>query len=332
MQAKYCQLRHLLLWRQLGLKWEPSAAFLQPQKPLFLEIGFGNGEYLARQAAERPQHNFLGIEIHWESVRRCLRRLSQQNLKNVRLLQMDVQVALGWLLPDACLDGFVALFPCPWPKRQHRKFRLFSSLFMSHLNRACKPGARGLVVTDHQGLRDFAREQVAGTGLELEVQEVPPAYNTKYERRWSGQGQQIFYELHYQRKTLPQLKRPEEAEMRTLFLEPSQFDPDTMEKQLRGRVGDIVIEYRQQLYDPRRQHWMVLTTVVEDSLSQTFWIEGVRKEEGWAIRPALGGGYLPTSGVQQALDRIAQVALGNELIGHLSEADEISIHSVANRS
>ncbi len=302
--GKYLDLHRLLLWRQLSLSWDPRREF-PLQQPLYLEIGFGNGEYLARQALQRPQHNFLGIELHWGSVRRCLRRLAQERLENVRVLQVDAQVAVHYLLPDLCLEGAVALFPCPWPKRQHRRFRLFSQAFMGQLARALVPGATALVVTDHEGLRDFAVAEAPGCGLELEVVEVPAGYDTKYERRWSGLGQQVFFELHYVKKNSgSRWCRVAEVPVRSLKL--MTLDPDRWE--LTGIHEDIVVEFRNQVFDRERRVWMVLTTVIEDHLQQTFWIEAVQQGDYWSLRPAQGGGFLPTRGVQRALDHLAQLS------------------------
>lgn len=335
MDGKYRELHRLLLWRQLDQGWDPRREFPLEQ-PLSLEIGFGNGEYLLRQAHDHPQHNFLGIEMHWGSVRRCLRRLAQAGSQNVRILQMDANVAVRYLLPDHCLEKFVALFPCPWPKRDHEKFRLFTTDFMGQLNRICRSG--GLVVTDHRGLMQFARSQVAGSGLELEVIETEARYNTKYERRWSGQGQEIFFELHYRPQAHssptpvprgaggtsflhapppgpptpvprganapppgpPTYQQMAEVPMQTLTLD--SFDPDHLT--LEGCQDGLVVQFRQQVFDPKREIFMVLVTVVEDQLSQTFWIEAARKEGQWHIRPARGGGFLPTVGVQRALEMV----------------------------
>lgn len=300
MEGKYRELHRLLLWRQLSQSWDPRLEFPLKQ-PLYLEIGFGNGEYLLRQAQDHPQHNFLGIEMHWGSVRRCLRRLAQAASQNVRVLQMDAHVAVRYLLPTVSVEKFVALFPCPWPKRDHERFRLFSTEFMGQLNRICCSG--GLVVTDHRGLMEFARDQVVGSGLELEVVETEARYNTKYERRWSGQGQEIFFELHYRPVSPSPFKQIPEATVQTLILD--EFNPDALV--LQGCHDGLVVEFRQHLFDPKREMCMVLVTVVEDHLNQTFWIEVTRKEDGlWHIRPALGGGYLPTVGVQRALELVQQ--------------------------
>lgn len=297
MDGKYRELHRLLLWRQLSQRWDPRGEFPIDQ-PLYLEIGFGNGEYLLRQAHERPQHNFLGIEMHWGSVRRCLRRLAQAASQNVRILQMDAHVAVRYLLPSQSIEKFVALFPCPWPKRDHERFRLFSTEFMGHLNRVCRSG--GLVVTDHRGLMEFARAQVPGSGLELTVVETEARYNTKYERRWSGQGQEIFFELHYRPQAVSSYQQIAEVPVQTLILD--SFQPEDVV--LKGCQEGLVVQFRQQLYDPKKKIFMALTTVVEDHLSQTFWIEAAHKEGQWHIRPALGGGFLPTVGVQRALELV----------------------------
>lgn len=305
MHGKYRELHRLLLWRNLGVGWQPSTAFPRQDRPVFLEVGFGNGEYLVRQALNRPEHNFLGIELHWGSVRRTLRRLAQAGLDNVRVLQMDAHVALRYTLADACFAGFVALFPCPWPKRSHEKFRLFSQGFMAHVNRVLTENAPGLVVTDDRALMEFASRQVQGTGLELRVETVPATYNTKYERRWSGQGQEVFYELHYRRLHAPTVQRAREVDVQTLTV--PHLNPKTL--RLEGQSGEPTIEFRQQVFDPERGVWMVLVVIVEDHLNQTFWIEAVRKDDGlWYIRPAPGGGFLPTIGVQQALALVQRAA------------------------
>lgn len=295
MEGKYRELHRLQLWRQLDRSWDPRRIF-PVEQPLSLEIGFGNGEYLLRQATERPEHNFLGIEMHWGSVRRTLRRLAQANSQNVRILQMDAHVAVRYLLPTQSFEKFVALFPCPWPKRDHERFRLFSTEFMGQLNRICRQG--GLVVTDHRGLMEFARAQAPGSGLRLEVVETEARYNTKYERRWSGQGQEIFFELHYRPEAVSSYQMVPEVSVRTLTLD--SFDPENVK--LEGCLDGIVVQFRQHLYDPKREVFMALTTVIEDHLNQTFWIEAARKEGQWHIRPALGGGFLPTLGVQRALE------------------------------
>ena len=53
--------------------------------PLWLEIGFGNGEALAAMAAARPEINFLGVEVHLPGVGHALGEIAAQQLKNCLL-------------------------------------------------------------------------------------------------------------------------------------------------------------------------------------------------------------------------------------------------------
>jgi len=55
------------LWPHLGITWNPGERLDLPMlfgnsNPVYLEIGFGNGEFLAELASRHPQRNYLGIE------------------------------------------------------------------------------------------------------------------------------------------------------------------------------------------------------------------------------------------------------------------------------
>ena len=64
------------LWPAYGLDETTEPIVLERvfgrRAPTILEIGFGNGETLVRAAAEAPQCNFLGVEVHLPGLGRCL--------------------------------------------------------------------------------------------------------------------------------------------------------------------------------------------------------------------------------------------------------------------
>ena len=49
--------------------------------------------------------------------------------------------------------------------------------------------------------------------------------------------------------------------------------------------------------------------IVEDHFAQDIWIEIAQREDGWHVRPARGCPFVPTQGVQQALDLIRDTTL-----------------------
>ena len=56
--------------------------------PLILEIGFGMGDATAKIAQVRPQDNFLCCEVHEPGVGALLKRIGEQEIANIRILQI----------------------------------------------------------------------------------------------------------------------------------------------------------------------------------------------------------------------------------------------------
>lgn len=108
--------------------------------PLILEIGFGMGEATAHIAQVRPDDNFLCCEVHEPGVGALLKRIGEQGLHNIRILQHDAVQVIEHMLPHNSLDGIHVFFPDPWHKKKHNKRRLIQAPFLSHLAARLKPG------------------------------------------------------------------------------------------------------------------------------------------------------------------------------------------------
>ena len=120
------------------------------QAPTVLEIGFGMGEATAQIAALLPDKNFLCCEVHTPGVGALLKRIDEQRLENIRILQHDaVQVLDHMLLPDS-LDGVHIFFPDPWHKKKHNKRRLIQPPLVARLATRLKPGGYLHCATDWQ--------------------------------------------------------------------------------------------------------------------------------------------------------------------------------------
>lgn len=303
MKARYLSLQPLLLWQHVERPVNWTQRFGR-QAPLEVEIGFGNGEFLVRQAQEHPERNFIGIEPEWASVQRCLRRLAQAEVQNVRLLLLDARIAMERLLAPHTLHRVYALFPCPWPKERHVKHRLFAQTFLAMVNSRLVTEGEVQLVTDHEAYLSWVLEQVAGTGFTSQWSTIPASFSTKYERKWQATGQQEFYDLRL-RKTIP-IARPLNEDVTLHTHRIAHFDPVGFP--LETRQGPITVTCKEFLYDPHRCKGMVWIFVAEDSLTQDFWIEIAQSGTDWIIRPARGCGIVPTVGVQQALDLVRDAA------------------------
>ncbi|MDW8324672.1 MAG: tRNA (guanosine(46)-N7)-methyltransferase TrmB [Burkholderiales bacterium] len=156
--------------------------------PKVLEIGFGMGETTARIAAEHPDTDYLGVEVHTPGVGALLKRIGELGLSNVRIVQYDAVEVLRHMLPPDSLDGVHVYFPDPWPKKRHHKRRLIQPDFVRLLASRMKPGAYLHLATDWE---DYARQMLAVLSAEpmltntVEGYAPRPAWRplTKFEQR-----------------------------------------------------------------------------------------------------------------------------------------------------
>ena len=118
--------------------------------PTILEIGFGMGEATAHIAALMPHKNFLCCEVHTPGVGALLKRIDEQALTNIRILQHDAVEVIDHMLPLASLDGVHIFFPDPWHKTKHNKRRLIQAPLIAKLAARLKPGAYLHCATDWQ--------------------------------------------------------------------------------------------------------------------------------------------------------------------------------------
>jgi tRNA (guanine-N7-)-methyltransferase len=118
--------------------------------PLILEIGFGMGDATAHIATVRTNDNFLGCEVHEPGVGALLKRMGEQDIGNIRILQHDAVEVLEHMLGENSLDGVHIFFPDPWHKLRHHKRRLIQAPFVEQLLKRMKTGAYLHVATDWQ--------------------------------------------------------------------------------------------------------------------------------------------------------------------------------------
>ncbi len=125
-----------------------ESLFVHRPQSLWLEIGFGNGEHLARCAQKNANIGYIGCEIFPRGLIHMLGRVEIFGLNNVRLTSEPAEKLLE-RLPAACLEGIFILYPDPWPKTRHYKRRLISRACIEQLARVLIPGGCIRFATDH---------------------------------------------------------------------------------------------------------------------------------------------------------------------------------------
>ncbi len=135
-----------------ALQRNPAGCFPRPVRAVWLEVGFGGGEHLVRQAAAHPDIGFIGCEPFLNGVAKLLTAVDaapdDAPLDNIRVYPDDARAVLD-RLPDRSLDRAFILFPDPWPKARHNRRRFIAPPQLDALARVLSPGAELRLATDH---------------------------------------------------------------------------------------------------------------------------------------------------------------------------------------
>lgn len=304
MKARYRSLDRFIPWRETERPIDWPRRFGRAV-PLEVEVGFGNGEFLAQRAQAHPERNFVGIEQQWASVYRGLRRLDQAGVANVQLLLEDARIALERLFVPRSVERLYSFFPCPWPKKRHTKHRLFAHPFLRLANSRLVPQGEIHLVTDSPAYLDWILEESQDTGFECRTRPVPASLETKYGRKWSAQGREAFYELRLlkcEHVDVPERKEHTVETYTVAAFDPSRFHPANQ------RDAQTTVEFKDFLFDAQRQRGMSRAIAVEQGFVQDFWIEIAKTPQGWRIRPAAGCPIVPTVSIQRTLDAVRDAA------------------------
>lgn len=206
-----------VLWPKYGVEFAPTPLSLDTlfgrQAPRSVEIGFGNGDNLAKMAAAHPERDYLGIEVHRPGVGRLLLALEEARqtngpgqLTNVRLICHDAVEVLAQQIPPQSLDEVIILFPDPWPKKRHHKRRLVQSAFVELVTGRLSPGGLVRIATDWQ---PYAEEMLATLQANPRLQNLAPdgkyiprpahRIATRFEKRGERLGHDV-WDLAFQRR------------------------------------------------------------------------------------------------------------------------------------
>jgi tRNA (guanine-N7-)-methyltransferase len=161
--------------------------------PLEVDLGCGDGGFIAQLAARYPERNFLGIEKLGGRVLRGCRKAKKLGVQNVRFLRIESGYAIQYLLPSASTEVVHLLFPDPWSKRKHKRRRIVQPAFLASVHRVLAPGGRFRIATDQEKyfgtIRDLIMPELFVVA-EPSSAEVFPV--TAFERHFVAEGAPIY--------------------------------------------------------------------------------------------------------------------------------------------
>jgi tRNA (guanine-N(7)-)-methyltransferase len=176
---------HLGKWREyFGL---PKEAFLN------LELGAYHGETSNHLAKQNPNGAHLGIEWKFKQCFKAGKKAQDQKLKNVCFLRANM-ARLPLIVAPGEVNRVWVLFPDPWSKSAHQKWRVLQPQFFEMLAALLNEGSELMIKTDHKEYAEYIAsvlpEAEGFDPLEKEAAEkiwkmIPP---TPFERIFIRQG------------------------------------------------------------------------------------------------------------------------------------------------
>lgn len=175
------------------------------ENPVEIEIGCGKGRFIINSAMAHPEINYIGIERALRYFRIMKERAIRRSLTNVRLLRDDAVFFVERYIPNCTVSAYHIYFPDPWPKKRHRKRRLFNTQFINQIVRTLVEGGSLDFATDYSEYFDEILTLV-GKSEKLSIsEEIPDRVKqlgvnlTNFETKYAAEGRLIHRRAYVKR-------------------------------------------------------------------------------------------------------------------------------------
>lgn len=120
---------------------------LDPARPVEVEIGCADAQFLFERAALEPTRQYVGLEIRDDLVA-WVNKKAAATAAPVVAVFCHAQKHLDAIFAPASIDRVYINFPDPWFKRRHAGRRMVDDELIAGLGPLLKPGADVFVQTD----------------------------------------------------------------------------------------------------------------------------------------------------------------------------------------
>ena len=114
---------------------------------LNLEIGFGSGENILKNALKYDNEIFIGCDPYLRGALFLKKQIEKFRLNNLIITNLSFQEFYEYI-KIYTFSKILILFPDPWPKKRHMKRRLISKSFLSALFKICNDESKIIISSD----------------------------------------------------------------------------------------------------------------------------------------------------------------------------------------
>jgi tRNA (guanine-N7-)-methyltransferase len=141
--------------------------------PVEVELGSGDGTFIAKWASQNPGRNFLAVERLLGRLRKIDRKSRRLSLENLRAIRIEAGYFIEYLMPPRSIAALHIYFPDPWPKRRHWRRRLVNPRFAELAARALITDGAVYLRTDDRAYFAQMQSVFSGNANFMETQTPP---------------------------------------------------------------------------------------------------------------------------------------------------------------
>jgi tRNA (guanine-N7-)-methyltransferase len=262
------------------LSWSADwTALFGAERPLIVEIGFGNGAYLLELAKQNPDCNVIGLEIASQSLEKTEAKIAKSGLTNVRAIFSKAETALYHLFEPNSVREFHVNYPDPWFKDRHARRRLIQRDTLDSIVNRLQIGGKFYLATDIVAYAEMSHELLQATPQLTNLLDAPwvntfpqRLITTKYEAKGYEEGRIGNY-FWYERNATPALDIPvmKELEMPHMVIStpmPASEIVARAEKQTHNPTEGIYIMFRDAFLHQNNRAMMFEVSIEEPTIDQ----------------------------------------------------------------
>ena len=174
----------------------PDLHSLNGDKPVYVEIGMGMGDFITQSAVLHPEIFYVGIEREETCVARAIRKAQDAGIDNFRVLLADADTIEELCDPDS-IDLIYLHFSDPWPKKRTHKRRLTYPPLLKKYEMILKDKGSIIFKTDNEAFYDDSLTYFEESNFVL-VESDRNYYRdnepmTAYQAKFVKEGKPIYY-------------------------------------------------------------------------------------------------------------------------------------------
>ena len=167
-------------------------------KPVYLEVGSGKGQFGCTFAKQNPDKNILCVERNRNVLILAIDNAREMGLDNIRFLCGTAEYLPSYI-GENTVEEIYLNFSCPFPKHKHIAHRLTNPRFLEIFKRIMKPDGVICQKTDNMHFFEYSLEQFSACGfklsnisLDLHGSDFEGNIVTEYEHKFSSMGCPIY--------------------------------------------------------------------------------------------------------------------------------------------